>query len=62
LQLSDTLRLESYDDQYFGFLRLEVAKDAIVGTYYSAPYVEGETPKPRVTDGFTINLAAHTVR
>ena len=62
LQLCDTLRLESYDDQYFGFLRLEVTKDDIVGTYYSAPYVEGETPKPRITDGFTIDLAARTVR
>jgi hypothetical protein len=62
LQLTDTLRLESYDDQYFGFMRLEVTKDEIVGTYYSAPFQEGETPKPRVTDGFTVDLAARTVR
>jgi hypothetical protein len=47
LQLSDTLRLECCDDQYFGFMRLEVTKGEIAGTYYSAPYQEGETPKPR---------------
>jgi hypothetical protein len=62
LQLSDTLRLESYDDQDFGFLQLEVTKEEIVGSYFSAPFVEGETPKPKAADGFTINLVAHTVR
>jgi hypothetical protein len=62
LQLTDTLRLECYDDQYFGFMRLEVTKDEIAGTYFSAPFQEGETPKPRITDGFTVNLAARTVR
>jgi hypothetical protein len=62
VQLSDTLRLEYYDDQYFGFMRLEVSKTEIVGSYYSAPYQEGETPKVRVTDGFTVDLAARTVR
>jgi len=62
LQLTDTLRLESYDDQYFGFMRLEVTKDEIAGSYFSAPYQEGETPKVRLSDGFTIDLAARTVR
>jgi acid phosphatase type 7 len=62
LQLSDTLRLECYDDQYFGFLRLEVTKEQITGSYYSAPFQEGVTPKVRVTDGFTIDLAARTIR
>lgn len=62
LQLSDTLRLECYDDQYFGFMRLEVTKDEIMGSYFSAPYEEGATPRVRTTDGFTINLAARTVR
>jgi hypothetical protein len=32
------------------------------GSYFSAPFVEGETPKPRAADGFTIDLVAHTVR
>lgn len=62
LQLSDTLRLECYDDQYFGFMRLEVTKDEIIGSYFSALYEEGVTPRVRTTDGFTVNLAARTVR
>jgi acid phosphatase type 7 len=62
LQLSDTLRLEAYDQDFFGFLRLEVSKDHIVGTYFLAPYEPNETPRARVTDGFTVNLAARTVR
>jgi acid phosphatase type 7 len=62
LQLSNTLRLECYDDEYFGFLRFEVTKGQIVGTYFSAPYDESETPRARITDGFTIDLTARTVR
>lgn len=62
LQLSDTLRPECYDDQYFGFMRLEVTKTQIVGSYFSAPYQEGATPRTRLTDGFTVDLAARTVR
>ena len=62
LQLSDTLRLECYDDQYFGFVRLEVTKEQIVGSYFSALYEEGATPRVRTTDGFAVNLAARTVR
>jgi acid phosphatase type 7 len=62
LQLADTLRLESYDDQYFGFLRFEVTKGQIVGTYFSAPFEPEQTPRTRITDGFTIDLTARTVR
>jgi calcineurin-like phosphoesterase family protein len=62
LQLTNTLRLESYDQDYFGFLRLEVTKQQIVGIYFSAPYEEGQPPRQRTTDGFTIDLAARTVR
>lgn len=36
--------------------------DEIVGTYCSAPYQEGLTPKAKTPDGFTIDLAARTVR
>jgi len=62
LQLSKTLRLECCDDQYFGFMRLEVSSGQIVGTYFSAPYEVDETPRARITDGFTIDLATRTVR
>lgn len=36
--------------------------DEIVGTYCSAPYQEGLTPKAKTPDGFTIDLAARMVR
>jgi acid phosphatase type 7 len=62
LQLTNTLRLESYDDQYFGFLRFEVTQTQLVGTYFSAPYEPNQTPKARITDGFTVDLTARTVR
>lgn len=61
LQLTDTLRLEQYDQANFGFLRFEVTKDQIVGTYFSAPYAEALTPQTRQMDKFTINLAQRTV-
>jgi hypothetical protein len=55
------LTLEQYDQTNFGFLRLEVSKNQIVGTYLSAPYVAGGTPAAKVVDTFTINLANNTV-
>ncbi len=39
LKLANSLTLESYDQDNFGFLRLEVSKTQIAGTYSSAPYV-----------------------
>jgi len=59
--VSDTLTLEQYNQDDFGFLRLEVGKTAITGTYLSAPYAAAATPKPSATDRFTIDLAARTV-
>ena len=53
--------LEQYDQVNFGFLRLEVSKTAITGSYLSAPYKETTTPQPNVTDRFTIDLKARTV-
>src|SRR5262249_47778028 len=38
LPLGNGLSLEGYDLGKFGFLRLEVSKAQIVGTYLSAPY------------------------
>jgi hypothetical protein len=61
MAISDTLTLEQYDQTKFGFLRLEVGKTRIVGTYLSARYVETATVNPDVTDRFTIDLAARTV-
>ena len=61
LQLTDTLRLEQYDQENFGFVRFEVTKDQIVGTYFSAPYAEEQTPATQQMDKFTIDLASRTV-
>jgi hypothetical protein len=61
LQVTDTLTLEQYDQDNFGFLRLEVSKTEITGTYLSAPYVETTTPTPATTDHFVIDVQARTV-
>ncbi len=61
LDLSDSLRLESYNQDDFGFLRLEVTAEAITGRYFAAPFAEERTPQVRQTDGFTIRLADRSV-
>jgi len=61
VNLSDTLSLEQYDQENFGFLRVEVNKDKIVGRYLSAPFTEERTPQVRQTDTFTITLADRRV-
>jgi hypothetical protein len=61
LQLTDTLTLESYDQVNFGFLRFEVTKDSIVGTFYAAPYQLGSLPAASVADRFMIDLKARKV-
>lgn len=62
LKLGDTLQLEQYDQDNFGFLRLEVSKSTIVGTYYSAPYTAGATPTANKVESFSIDVANHTVQ
>ena len=62
LQVLPNLTLDKYDDNNFGFLRLEVSKTQIVGTYTSAPYDPSGAPPPSsVVDTFTIDLARNTV-
>ena len=61
LSLPNSLTLEQYDQTNFGFLRFEVSKTQIVGTYLSAPYVTGATPTAKVVDGFVIDLVKKTV-
>ena len=62
LTVDATLTLEQYDDRNFGFMRLEVSKTQIVGTYYSAQYVAGGTPMAKQVDQFQIDLAAFAVK
>ena len=61
LQLDNGLTLEQYDHDNFGFLRLEVEKKRIVGTYFSAPYQVSSPPAAKVVESFAIDLAKHTV-
>jgi acid phosphatase type 7 len=60
--VSNTLTLESYDQENFGFLRLEVSKTEITGTYLSAPYAVSTPPASNEVDRFVINLGARTVQ
>lgn len=61
LSVSSSLTLEQYDQDNFGFLRIEVSKTQILGTYLSAPYSVGGTPSASVVDTFTVDLVKNTV-
>ena len=61
-EVSETLTLEQYDQDNFGFLRLEVSKTTITGVYLSAPYEETKTPPLTETDRFAIAVDARTVK
>ena len=60
LQLSDTLTLDYYDQDNFGFVRLEITAGEMVGIYSSAPYAEERTPATQVMDRWTIPLRSVT--
>ncbi|MBV9769169.1 MAG: metallophosphoesterase [Bryobacterales bacterium] len=62
LNLDNGLTLEQYDQDNFGFLRLELSKTQIVGTYLSAPYSLGGTPSGNVVEQFSIDLKNKTVQ
>ena len=61
LDVSADLRLEQYDQDNFGFLRLEVDQTTITGTYLSAPYQGSTQATASVVEQFTINRTDHTV-
>lgn len=61
LAVTGNLTLEQYDQDNFGFLRLEISKTQIMGTYLSAPYSVGGTPAAKVSDSFTVDLMKKTV-
>jgi hypothetical protein len=60
--LGSDLTLEQYDQENIGFLRLEVSKTQIVGSYLSSKYVPGTTPTATVVERFAIDLTRHTVK
>jgi hypothetical protein len=52
-QVSNDLTLNYYDDQNFGFLRLNVANNQITGNYIGARYEAGANVTGAVFDTFT---------
>jgi hypothetical protein len=62
LPLPNGLTLEQYDQDNFGFLRLEITTTEIVGTYLSSPYATSGTPTAQIVDHFAIDLVNHTVK
>jgi hypothetical protein len=54
--------LERYDQDNFGFLRLEISKTQIAGTYISAPYQVSGPPDGKPVESFAIDLTARTVK
>jgi acid phosphatase type 7 len=62
LLLGNGLTLQQYDDDDFGFLRLELSKTQILGTYFAAPYSPSGIPAANVIDRFAVDLAKHTVQ
>ena len=61
LKINNELTLEQYDQDNFGFLRLEVEKKRIVGTYLSALYQVSGAPAAKAVESFAIDLVKHTV-
>jgi acid phosphatase type 7 len=62
LTVGNGLTLEQYDHNNFGFLRLEISKTTITGTYFSAHYVSGATPDTKKVESFAVDLKKHTVQ
>lgn len=62
LTVANGLKLERYDHDNLGFLRLEISKTKITGTYFSAHYVSGAAPAAKKVESFAIDLKKHTVR
>ena len=61
LTLTDTLTLDSYDQDHFGFLRVAVTKTQIDVSYLGETYVVNTTPPGKEMDSFTIDLATRKV-
>lgn len=61
LQIGTDLTLEQYDQDNFGFLRLEISKTQILGTYYSAPYTAGATTTGTAVESFVIDVPGFSV-
>ena len=61
LQLTGNLSLDAYDQQNFGFARIEVSASEIVTTVFTAPYNESATPTPGTADRFVMDIATRRI-
>jgi Calcineurin-like phosphoesterase len=62
LTVSNNLTLEQYDQDNFGFVRLEVSKTQIVGSYFSAPYTVSGAAVGTLLESFSVNLATREIK
>jgi Calcineurin-like phosphoesterase len=62
LPLGSSLSLEQYDQDNFGFLRLEFSQAQILGTYFSAPDPPGDPSALITVDRFAVDLPSYTVK
>ena len=62
LKLDNGLTLEQYDQDDFGFLRLEIDAATIVGSYFSAPYQVAKIPPAKLVESFSIDIQKRTVK
>jgi len=61
MQLSNSLTLENYDQDNFGFVRFEVTAKQITGIYKSALFGGQQSANPTVMDQFTVDLKTRAV-
>ncbi|MGZ3611348.1 MAG: metallophosphoesterase family protein [Ktedonobacteraceae bacterium] len=59
----EDVTLESYCDNYHGYMLMEVDGQTLKGQYYSVPRPQGSWNAPaQLVDSFTLNLQTHTLQ
>jgi hypothetical protein len=58
-ELPEGVRLEAYNDQKPGFLRLSVTDETLSGEYFTVPRVGKEYKSEKLRDRFVLNLRTH---
>ncbi len=53
------VKLEAYEDEHPGFLRLTIEPDRLIGEYFTVPKAGKEEDAEKLRDQFTLNLLTH---
>jgi calcineurin-like phosphoesterase family protein len=53
------VKLEAYEDEHPGFLRLTVSRDSLTGEYFTVPKAGQEKRPEKLRDRFTLDLKTH---